>query len=240
MSAKKNLILQETVSKIDGKPIVVIATGIASSSKNRKTGNMIQVWIIRSDINPCEAIMTGCDYSVCGNCPHRANGNVKERTCYVNVPKAVLSIYRAYKRGSYEVWDGNLDVFRNRRVRWGAYGDPSLIDTSIVKSISHAAMNWTGYTHQWNNPIGEQYRTFFQASCDSIALKEEAKAQGWGTFTVAPVGFNIKSLGKVTVCPASLDDNVQCIDCGKCNGAHEHARQIVIEAHGKAADKVSF
>lgn len=237
---KKNLILQETTSKIDGSPIVVIATGLTTKSANKKTGAMVQVTIIRSDINPVEAIMQGKDFAVCGNCPHRAGGNVKERTCYVNVPKSVLSIFRAYKRGSYAHWDGDTSVFENRSIRWGAYGDPSLIDSEIVASISAAADMYTGYTHQWDNPIGQEYRAFFQASCDSVAQKAEAQNDGWGTFTVLPIGFDVKTLGKVTICPASIDESVQCINCGKCDGAKKVARQVVIEAHGKGAEKVQW
>lgn len=237
--AKFNLILEETKSAIDNSDIVVIATGIARKSTNDKTGPMMQVWIIRSDINPVEAIVTGNDCSICGNCPHRGDETHK-RTCYVNVPKAVLSIYRAYKRGSYQKWDGSLDLFENADIRWGAYGDPSLISPEIVQRINSVAKMWTGYTHQWKNPFAAQFKSFFQASCDSLDDKSTAQSAGWGTFTVTPQGYDIKNLGKVTVCPASLSDKVKCIDCGKCNGAFEYARQVVIPAHGKAAGDVQW
>jgi hypothetical protein len=52
-------ILYQGPSAIDGKPIVVIATGFASKSNNGKTGDMIQTWIIRQDIAPHLAVKSG-------------------------------------------------------------------------------------------------------------------------------------------------------------------------------------
>jgi hypothetical protein len=55
-------------SLIDGAPIVVIAT---YSDRNKKTGTMLQTYIIREDVDPREASKTGADISICGTCPHR-------------------------------------------------------------------------------------------------------------------------------------------------------------------------
>ena len=68
MAKHKGFVIQRGLSPIDGKPFVVIMT---MESKNRKTGNMIQVWIMRDDIDPVEAVREGDDYSICGKCPHR-------------------------------------------------------------------------------------------------------------------------------------------------------------------------
>ena len=64
-------ILWEGASLIDGAPIVVIATGFASRSTNRKTGGMVQTYILRRDIDPVSAVQSGDDASICGDCPHR-------------------------------------------------------------------------------------------------------------------------------------------------------------------------
>ena len=63
-------ILSEFRSPIDGNLCTAILT---LKSSNRKTGNMAQVWILRQDINPVDAIATGDDESICGNCSHRKN-----------------------------------------------------------------------------------------------------------------------------------------------------------------------
>ena len=46
------MILWEGASRLDSVPIVVIATGIDSPSKNRKTGEMVQCWILLRDVSP--------------------------------------------------------------------------------------------------------------------------------------------------------------------------------------------
>lgn len=63
MSKPNGYILVETADK------VVIATGFERSSENPKTGNMIQVWILARHVSPSDAVRTGLDAIVCGDCP---------------------------------------------------------------------------------------------------------------------------------------------------------------------------
>lgn len=55
-------------SSINGAPIVGIAT---MESRNGKTGNMIQTFIVRADQHPLEALSTGADSAICGDCALR-------------------------------------------------------------------------------------------------------------------------------------------------------------------------
>ena len=64
-------IVYEGPSELDGSPIVVIINKIWAASKNGKTGALVQSFIIRSDINPVEALKTGDDAAICGHCIHR-------------------------------------------------------------------------------------------------------------------------------------------------------------------------
>jgi hypothetical protein len=57
--------------------------------ENRKTGNMIQVWILCANESPVAAVKSGSDGIVCGDCKHRGNG-FSDRTCYVNVGQGAL------------------------------------------------------------------------------------------------------------------------------------------------------
>jgi hypothetical protein len=95
MKKPSGVILYQGPSLLDGAPIVVIATGLDSSS-NGKTGNMIQTHIIRADMLPMDAIYNGEDSSICGDCVHRGDGTGKERTCYVTVYQAQTAIYKAF------------------------------------------------------------------------------------------------------------------------------------------------
>lgn len=67
-------VIYEGPSLITGKPIVAIAIGFQDGSENRKTGPMIQTFILCADMPPQEAIDTGADDAICGECPARGVG----------------------------------------------------------------------------------------------------------------------------------------------------------------------
>jgi hypothetical protein len=220
-------ILSEFRSPIDGNLCTAILT---LKSSNRKTGNMAQVWILRQDINPVDAIATGDDESICGNCSHRKNDQ-GERSCYVNVGQSPNSIWKAYKRGIYPHMTEDVDRFakavEGRSIRWGAYGDPAIIPSGVFTWVmAQKIKNHTGYTHQWRQPFAEFYKGFFQASCDGLQDYLDATAHGWKTFAVAPVGSTLP--GKL--CPATAENSqAECITCRLCDGAKQN---IFVEAHG--------
>ncbi len=231
MTNYKGYVLQRGVSPIDGKPFVVIMT---MKTTNRKTGDMVQVWILRDDINPVEAIATGDDYSICGNCGHRKQPD-GTRSCYVNVGQAPLSIWKAYKRGTYgKLSDLTADMLQGRKIRWGAYGDPALVSPILFATLNECAAGHTGYTHQWREPWAQWCKGLFQASCDGMADYLDASAHGWQTFAVIPKGSQAYS-GKL--CPATAENSqAQCASCSLCDGAKA---DIFVEAHGSGAKYVT-
>lgn len=85
--------------------------------------------------------------------------------CYVQM-RAPNSIWQAYKRGRYARLV-DLSLLRGRKIRFGAYGDPIHIPFPIVKAIASVADNYTGYTHQWANPMYRAYSAFFMASTNA-------------------------------------------------------------------------
>lgn len=219
----------EGASAIDGKPIVVIATGFRDS-KNRKTGGMIQTWIIRQDIKPSDAVKSDDDISVCGNCPHRKNADGK-RSCYVNVGQAPNAVYKCYKRGGYRALNGDMSVFDGRAVRIGSYGDPGAIPADVWVEIIDRAAYHTGYTHRWRD-TGAALCGMLQASADNDKDHAEATAAGWKTFQVLPAGKNMseyKESGKRIVCPATTIEGMTCDKCKLCNGCKAN---VIIEVHG--------
>ena len=126
---------------------------------------MCQVWILRDDINPVEALNHGEDVSICGDCPHRKDHNGK-RSCYVNVGQAPNSVWKAYKRGAYVDATArptpNIDALdsaiNGKKIRWGAYGDPALITPLVVDYVNSRSKGHTGYTHQWRSKFAEPLR----------------------------------------------------------------------------------
>src|SRR5262245_27962174 len=86
----QGVVLYRGASLLNGSAVVVVAVGLARKSKNVKTGNMVQTYILAdNEEDPVQAVKSGADPAICGDCPHRG------RSCYVNVAQAPLSIYRA-------------------------------------------------------------------------------------------------------------------------------------------------
>ena len=224
-------ILYNGPSELDGKPIIVIAT---TSSKNSKTGGIVQTWIMRADIEPHKALQTGDDASVCGDCPHRPlNGGA----CYVTVFQAPLSVYRAYHRGIYP--QAEAGQFAGQIVRIGSYGDPAAVPLQVWDDYTQGTTGRTGYTHQWRDTDASGLGMYAMASCDTADERIIAKSQGWRTFRVR-LDTDAVMDGEV-VCPASEEGGhkVTCSQCKACDGnSRGLIGGIVIIAHG-AKSKVN-
>lgn len=227
------MIIWEGKSRFDGKPIVCIAT---QNSKNIKTGDMVQTWILRSDINPILASQTGEDSSTCGQCVHRgkADGvNAKGRSCYVNLPfGGPNAIYRAYKEGRYEKLK-DLSWFAGKFVRFGSYGEMVNVPFDIVAKIAKYSSGWTGYSHAWRQKFAQPYKRFLMASIDNDSEITLAKLKGWRYFRVRLDGG---ALAGEMQCPASKEQGYRltCLDCRACNGAKDNPSRVsvTIMAHG--------
>ena len=209
--------------------IVAIATGVKTPSQNAKTGVMVQIWILVKAENPVAASKSGADEAVCGDCPLRGiNGS--ERVCYVNLGQAPLGIWKAWESGAYPKAEGeDLKVFLSLKVRFGAYGEPVKLPFPLVKVIAELSSNWTGYTHQWRNPIFDGYKQYFMASADKATDVAKANAKGWRTFRQLVEGE--EPLASEIICP-NYTHGVQCESCGLCKGASTGAKNIAIYSHG--------
>jgi len=232
-------IIYEGPSLLDNKPIVAIAT---IDSSNKKTGSMVQTWIIRSDIDPVTASRTGEDYSICGNCPHRGvasdktTGQALNRTCYVNLIFAPNNIYKSYKRGIYKRATTHKElraIGLLRGVRLGSYGDPLAVNRSIWDSLTSGAEYVTAYTHQANT-MPESIMT----SADNLEQAESAWSRNERTFRViSSIDKLVK--GKEILCPASKEagERVQCAQCKLCGGNSVKGKSVAIVAHGTSKRK---
>lgn len=213
---------------------VVIATGFSRPSENVKTGPTIQIWVLPSRQNPVEAVASGRDSVVCGNCPLRGQKG-EGRACYVNLGKAPLAVWRTWQAGGYPPLP-SLEVFRGHRVRFGAYGDPAFIPLPLLRSIAQACDGWTGYTHQWRSLLFQSYRYFLMASVEDTAGEAHARGWGWRTFRVVP-----KEAPAPVDALECLSDSkgLTCRQCGLCGGAqHASTPSIWIRAHGSGAKYV--
>lgn len=253
----RGVVLFRGPSPFNGAPVVVIAL---FASGNRKTGNMIQTYVLLDDgRSPTDAVHSGADRAICGDCPMRGLAGFKGRRCYVNVGQGPLIVWGAHKpeysrgedagtvaldfaAGAYPdyVPAEHDRYFRGRAIRWGTYGEPVLIPIDMVARLSALADSWTGYTHQWQRPEFDAYRFFFMASVHTPAEGAEANRRGWRYFRTS---HNATARDGECVCPASEEAGrrATCEDCTLCKGrggAPDGARlprNVVIGGHGGTA-----
>jgi hypothetical protein len=225
-------IAYEGASAINGKPIKAIVTGTKTASDNRKTGDMLQLWIMPVNSKPSDSVKNGDDASVCGECPHRpllakATGNAP---CYVNVGQAPNGIFKADYPTEAPKWKKTRPwaKVRNAPMRLGAWGDPAALPFDVAQGL--ITRKHTGYTHQWRN-TDQRFKEILMASADSEAEALEAQAMGWRTFRVRKAHEPL--LENEIACPASKEAGykTQCAQCGLCAGAGRKAKNIAIIEH---------
>lgn len=253
MAKINGVVFYDGPSKIDGTPIIGIAT---LGTANAKTGNLVQTWILLKNTNPLDAINTGDDASICGDCPLRGRiADASERThkatkfpgktankgrsCYVLVQNAPLNIWRSFNRGLYPKLDTKVHrrYFIGRGLRYGSYGDPTAIPMKAWDKLAAICTGKAepGYTHQWRNLKFKKWAGRVMASTHTLEENELAKANGWRTFrTIGNVAD--KSPDEI-ICPASVEGGFKatCETCGACNGRRNMAdvrKSVAIVAHG--------
>ena len=239
--ARKTIILYQGASLINGQPIVALAQ---SDSTNKKTGNMLQTYILDATTDPITASRTGLDASICGSCPHRGTPNNNEkgqatnRTCYVTLAHAPLGKYKAYKKGVYGTKTATLKEVESfgslQGVRLGTYGDPCAVPNDIWKALTSKALYSTAYTHAAINPMPESIMT----STDNLKQSIDAWGRNERTFRVISSIDQLYKRREI-LCPASeeMGKRATCASCKLCGGSKISAKSIAIVAHGTSKRK---
>lgn len=236
-------IIYQGPSLLDGAPIAVVAI---TKTRNRKTGGMLQTYIIRSDVDPITANRLGLDYSNCGHCkargkadPNKTEGLAPERYCYVNLGQGPLGVYRTMCRNKYPRAVGHAAIAaigKGRRVRIGTYGDGAAVPSYIWDSLCSEAEGYTAYSHQRHIASADFDARRFMVSADTLDDAQHAWKDGARTFRI--VGSTSELVqGREILCPASEEagKRTTCERCGLCAGASIAAKSIAIVAHGAGA-----
>ena len=222
-------------SMLDGAPIIVLLTGLKTSSTNTKTGDMLQTWILPKDTPPNDAIKTGKDSSVCGQCPLRpllwkaAEVKLSKKPCYVKVWQAPLSTWKANKDLPVTNMVTARALIGGRILRRGSWGDPSAVPSHVWEALED--VKGTGYTHQWED---HDLSSHVMASVHSLEERAQALAKGYRTFRIIA---DVSELTKGEIlCPASKEAGArtQCAKCNLCNGSKgstDNRKTIAIVAH---------
>lgn len=220
-------------SLIDGAPIVVVAVW---GSTNRKTGDMLQTYILREDIDPLTANKLGEDYSICGDCALRGTPTLdpdkkqaEERPCYVVLGQGPTVVWKGLQRGIYPdrtTKEERIRIGRDRMVRIGTYGDGAATPTWVWTDLIREAQGHTAYTHN------RAPSTLFMRSADTLEQAQAAWQSNVRTFRVIHHITQLQPKQEI-LCPS--DRGVQCVDCGLCAGSSIKAKSIAIVVHGPGA-----
>ena len=219
-------------SQLDGAPIVVVAVW---SSKNRKTGDMLQTYIMRSDIDPLTANKYGEDFSICGNCALRGTPTLdpekkqaEDRPCYVVLGQGPTQVWKGLQRGIYPDYTNRQQrraLGRGRMVRIGTYGDGAAVDMQVWDDLLFHSLGHNAYSHNGGDPW------LYMQSADTLDAARSAWSSGFRTFRVVRDITHLQP--NEILCPSSR--GVQCVDCRLCGGSQVKAKSIAIVVHGPGA-----
>ncbi|MEQ9319103.1 MAG: hypothetical protein RIF41_08075 [Polyangiaceae bacterium] len=220
-------------SAVDGKLIRAALYTLYSprNQANRKTGPMAQLMIAPDEVPPHEAVNTGMDRSVCGDCRHRpALGG----GCYVNVGAYFPRVWETSSDQPQDLEGACAALRESRRpLRLGSWGDPAALPFEVVSELIDAADGHTAYTSLWRT-CDPRFSEVAMASVASQAEREEARSAGWKTFRIRPPSGEVVA-GEM-ICPASEERGhvATCADCLACAGTSggDGRRDVVIIAHG--------
>jgi hypothetical protein len=224
--SKNNYVFWKGSSEITGESILLILTGISSPSQNRKTGPVIQSYILRDGVKPTEYRRQGAQ-AICGECP------IKE-ACYVG---------NHYLNFVYDGTERPVDRFpmallRGRVLRLGAYGDPAAVPYRVWQKIVRWTSGHVGYTHQWET-CDRRFQNLCLASVETLGDMYKAWELGWQTYRV---GLPEESPTEHEVyCPHYEDPRLKCLQCQLCRGDSASKKQgVFVNVHGKSGIKKSY
>ena len=202
---------------------------VALFKGNTKTGDMVQISVlpVHGDIHETSEGRT----AICGSCPLK-------KTCYA-YDQGLFSMMKAYRGGKYQSMDMDvfLSIVKHRFVRFGRFGDISLLPFEVVEKIANACKGFTGYTNQWRSKFFDsRFTQLFMLS--TVGEKDSDVA-----FNRFPEGRQFKVIHtdaeyindvdkNVITCPSTNGFN--CNECLLCDGGAEKVAPVWVEmkAHG--------
>jgi len=175
------------------------------------------------------------DADVCFDCPFAVSNGAKLSACYTHKGMQYLG-FKSMLRGIAKrtTWDeipqltagierDILKAAKDRFVRFGSYGEPSLLPIELTRTICSLAKSWTGYTHQHSKR--PEFSPFFMASTHNESEQTAAAVNGWRSFVASSVGID-----SLVSCPASAEAGFKsnCSKCGLCSGTEGKGKKSVV------------
>jgi hypothetical protein len=176
------------------------------------------------------------DGKVCMDCPFAVSNGAKLSACYTHKMmqysgflSQLRSVGKQYKsfddipEYDEEIAFHCVTISMRKYIRFGTYGEPSLLPLQLVRCMVQVAKSWTGYTHQWRKR--DEYAPYFMASVHSAMEEEIATLIGYRSFVVAS-----ETQSQFISCPASEEMGFKsnCSKCGLCSGTKGKGKKSVV------------
>ena len=171
--------------------------------------------------------------SVCFDCPFRAylkcyTHKYKQCAGFLSMLKSIAREFKNVQEiPSIHLLEKKIvEISNDKYIRFGAYGEPTLIPLGLVSGMVNASKSHTGYTHQWAKK--PDYAAFFMASTHNESQANMAKKIGFRSFIATD-----KKLENAVICPASNEAGFKstCEKCGLCSGERKGTKNIQILEH---------
>lgn len=206
--------------------VVAVISGFTRKSRNHKTKDLLQVSYFRADMHPQDAINSGLDKAVCGDCPFTKNAGNGHRMCFVRM-QHVFGQYHAFCRGKYQPLP-SWDLLNGWNVRLGSYGDPASVPVEISHNIKLRAAKTKGYTHSWKE--FPELKPICMASVETDKNFYAARLAGWKTFRVR--SHDDQRLFPREVLCLNYSRDLSCEDCPLCEGKSQKSLHVAVPVHG--------
>lgn len=223
----------------DDENLYVIAKGKTSNKKITDGKHLVQTYTFSLEqwhlANTSKGFgmkaFFALDSSNCLDCPFSGNGG--KGGCYThkfNQYVGFLSMLRSIKEEELTPLTqikrtAIIAMSANTYIRFGSYGEPSLLPIRLVQGMSRVASSWTGYTHQHSKPFAQEFSKYFMASTHSDTEALQRSVDGWRSFIALPKGSDANAVS----CPASAEAGFKsnCAKCGLCSGTLGKGRKSV-------------
>jgi len=231
-----------------GNTVQIFRSGITSNKKiAKKNEKIVQSFsFAKAQYNEVVERMNGkeggfhkffeLDAEVCLDCPFSKNSGsggcythkITQYFGFISSLKAQVRKFPTFEdipEYSEEMLRAIVKMSKDKYVRFGSYGEPSLHPLRLVKRIAEASKNWTGYTHQYFRK--PEYADFFMASTHNQRQADTAKAKfNYRSFLAVEDNEGIKAV----ICPASKESkfSADCSACGLCSGNKGKGKKNVV------------
>lgn len=160
--------------------------------------------------------------SVCFTCPRSIGDG--DGSCYTykfDQFRGFLALIRSIKLEWDEipqlpesVPDEILRITKDTYIRFGVFGEPSLLPLEWIQSMCSVSRSWTGYTHRWMS-LSAGYANYFMASVETEPLRKLATLLGYRCFFAS-----MNKPDKIVHCPTDPRQSreTNCSKCGLCSG----------------------